>query len=627
MDLIDVVFSTDGFVPRKVCGHWTLPLMLLHNISDLLIWGAYFAIPIILAWFVRKRQDLPFPHIFWLFGAFIVSCGTTHLIEVVLFHTPVYVFSGLVKAFTALVSVATAVALIPICRKAVKFRGPSEVEKELTRRTNELVKSERMFQALANSMPQIVWISDPQGSVFYLNQRWYDYTGMKTGIDLSTCWLGYCHPDDQRMTAERWAECVATGRPYEIEYRLRAEGGDYRWQLGRAEPVRNEKGEIVRWYGTCTDIHDKKLQEEALREADRKKDEFLAVLGHELRNPLAPIATAVMLLKQRGPDDPQLNYARDVIGRQANQMGRLLDDLLDVARISNGQLVLTNEPLDYRTVIERAVETTATLIEAEEHTLEVEVPDRPVRGFGDFRRLVQVVVNLINNAVKYTDRKGRISIRMTVNGWVAQIVVEDNGTGIDPGLLSRVFDSFTQAPQGISRSRGGLGIGLTLVKRLVELHGGKVVVFSEGVGRGTRVTVTLPVTDVEPKKHDDTGNHAVFHKRKVLVVDDNRDNADMMVLCLTSAGHEAQAVYDGRAAVGAFSQFQPDAMLLDIGLPEMDGFEVAQEVRKTGKPCLIIAVTGYGQDQDRRRGIKAGFDHHLLKPVNYKKVLHVLSEF
>jgi two-component system CheB/CheR fusion protein len=359
-----------------------------------------------------------------------------------------------------------------------------------------------------------------------------------------------------------------------------------------------------------------------LAEADRHKNEFLAMLAHELRNPLAPIRNAVQILKMPGADRRTIDQAREMMDRQLQHLVRLVDDLLDVSRIMRGKISLDRQPVDLATIVGRAVETAQPVIDAHGHLLTVELPDRPVMLGADLVRLAQVLSNLLTNAAKYTERAGRIWLTATAEGDEVICRVRDTGIGIASDLLPRVFDPFVQAERSLARSLGGLGVGLTLVKRLVEMHGGTVEAHSEGLGLGSEFVVRLPARWTEPVGAPGAPAGPAIAadraRRRVLVVDDNVDAADSAAMLLRLWGHEVQTVYDGLAVLQAVRDFRPEVILLDIGLPGMTGYEVAQQLRaQPGLGSVVLAaMTGYGQDEDRRRSRAAGFNHHLTKPLD-----------
>jgi signal transduction histidine kinase len=367
----------------------------------------------------------------------------------------------------------------------------------------------------------------------------------------------------------------------------------------------------------------------ALKESDRRKDEFLAVLSHELRNPLAPIRNAVQILHAKGPPAPELQWARDVIDRQVAQMARLVEDLLDVSRINQGKIELRREPVELASVIRDAVEASRPLVEKWGHDLSVTMPPEPVVLDADPTRLAQVLANLLNNAAKFTPQGGRISLTVEREGGDVVIRVRDNGVGIPADMLSHVFEMFRQVGPSVEGTQGGLGIGLTLVQRLVAIHGGTVEATSEGAGKGSEFIVRLPVSATAAE--DAAGARgrrqpATSRPRRILVVDDNQDAADSLAILLDTMGHDVRTAYDGLSAVGTADVFQPSVVLLDIGLPKLNGYEVARRIRdQRGRDVTLIALTGWGQDDDRRRSKDAGFDHHLTKPVELGALYELLK--
>jgi signal transduction histidine kinase len=367
--------------------------------------------------------------------------------------------------------------------------------------------------------------------------------------------------------------------------------------------------------------------EESLQDANRRKDEFLAMLSHELRNPLAPIRNAVEVIRRLAPPDPKLTMARDVVDRQVSLLARLVEELLDVSRISQGKIALKKEAVDLARIIAHSVETSRPLIDARGQTLTVAVPAAPVWLSADFARLSQVVANLLNNASKYTGEGGRIELAASAGEGEATITVRDNGAGIEPQLLPKVFDLFVQGERALDRGQGGLGIGLTLVKRLVELHQGTVEVASDGPGRGATFSVTLPcISAVEPQRAGPAPvspkSSSEVYGRRVLVVDDNIDAAESTAAFLRLEGHEVKAVHDGLQALASLKVFDPHVVVLDIGLPGLDGYAVARQLRERGDTShvLLIALTGYGQKEDRSRAAEAGFDYHFVKPADPREI-------
>ncbi|MFP5348824.1 MAG: ATP-binding protein [Gammaproteobacteria bacterium] len=368
---------------------------------------------------------------------------------------------------------------------------------------------------------------------------------------------------------------------------------------------------------------------EALTVADRRKDEFLAMLAHELRNPLAPIAYSLDLMKKADQDHALQAKSRAIVERQMRHLVRLVDDLLDVSRITRGKLELRKEPIALKTVIEQAIEACRAQIEAAGHTLHVTAPPAPLIVNADTVRLVQVVSNLLNNATKYTPAGGNIFLELAHDEHTVTIKVRDTGTGIAPDMIERVFDLFTRGESSPERAGGGLGIGLTLAKRLTELHGGTLSVSSDGIGRGSEFAVRLPLADtLASDAATATASPPLPGGRRVLVVDDNPDTAQSLATLLELSGNETRIGYDGAEALALAGSYQPDTILLDIGLPKMDGYEVCREIRKRagGDKVFIVAITGWGQAQDRRQSQQAGFDAHLVKPVDYETLSRLFAQ-
>jgi PAS domain S-box-containing protein len=625
--------------------------------------------------------------------------------------------------------------------------------------------SEAQFRQMADTMPQIVWTADADGTVSFFNGRWYEYTGCSVAESLERDgWRSVVHPADLKDLDTLRHRAIDSGSMFEAEFRLRDCGGGYRWHLVRSVPVRDPDGQVVRRYGTATDIDDRKRAsealavseerlrlalaagrmgtwdwnirtgavawsdnleeihglppggfdgtfegyqrlihpedrpavlaaiarsveersgyevefrniqpdgsvhwiagrgrvftdaagrpvrmlgvgmditaekqaEQALREADRRKDEFLAVLAHELRNPLAPLRTALQLMRPTADAVPGIEAERAMAERQVIHLARLVDDLMDISRITKGKIELRREPLELGEVVRRSVESARPALEQRGHALRVELPPGPVPVVGDPTRLEQVFGNLLRNAAKYTEPGGHVRIVAGREGDSACVRVEDNGIGIAPETLPHIFDMFVQAGTNPSRAQGGLGIGLSLVHSLVALHGGSITARSEGPGRGSTFTVRLPMPQpdaaegaVAPARVAPASDEAPpMRRRRILVVDDNVDAATSLAKLLTMLyDQEARTAHDGPAALAAADEFRPDVILLDIGMPGMDGYEVARRLRARPEfaGTSLVALTGWGQEQDRARSRAAGFDHHLVKPIAAETVEDLLA--
>lgn len=510
---------------------------------------------------------------------------------------------------------------------AVSFADLSE-----HRRAEQLVRDrERQFVGLANAIPQLAWTASSDGVHDYYNNGWYAYTGLtEADSKESDTWERVLHPEDVTRTAARWRQSLNTGLPYEMEFRLRRHDGVYRWFLARAVADRDAAGAIIQWFGTCTDIDSAKRSEAALRktemalrEADQRKDVFLATLSHELRNPLAPIRTAARLLESPGLGPKEVGRIQAIISRQVAHMTSLLEDLLDVSRITRGALSLRKSYISLRGIFEAAVETAQPLIDQRAHRLSVEWPSEDLIIEADSVRLTQVIANLLTNAARYTNAGGTIHLGFRIDTENLAVFVADSGIGLLPDMRARVFEMFTQAEPDLPHSEGGLGIGLALAKGLVELHGGRIEAHSAGLGEGSEFVVLLPIDCLEPRPASDAipaeGSDSTRKpSRRVLLVDDNRDGAESLAMFLELSGHEVTVAHCGLEALERAAELRPEICVLDIGMPDLSGYEVAKQIRREawGARMTLIALTGWGQDEDKRAAQAAGFDHHLTKPTD-----------
>ena len=441
-------------------------------------------------------------------------------------------------------------------------------------------------------------------------------------------------PPDRHAEEERVLERVRRGEAVEhFETVRRRKDGSLVDVSLTVSPVTDSRGRVVGASKIARDIAERKRVEreraqlyEDAQQANRTKDEFIAMLGHELRNPLGAISSAVHLLELADTVNPRTALARDVIARQTRHLSRLVDDLLDVVRVMTGKVLLERQPLDLADVVQRHVNSLRATGTMQDH--QVEVHATPVWVDADVVRLEQVIGNLVSNALRYTPAGGRITISVAPAGADAVLTVEDTGVGIPRHLVDRVFEMFVQGERRLDRAQGGLGIGLTLVRRLVELHGGSAVAASEGRNRGSRFTVSLrAVLPPAPSVRARPSSRAFTPRRRILVVEDNRDARDMLRTLLQTAGHEVHEAIDGRQGVSAALRLRPDVALIDLGLPEMDGYEVARQIRAVdeGRRIMLVAVTGYGSPEDRERSLMAGFDLHLVKPVDPELLAGVLA--
>jgi len=493
-------------------------------------------------------------------------------------------------------------------------------------------EAEKQFHVLADSVAQLVWIAQPSGERTWFNERWYEYTGTVLGQVAGSRWQSCCDPDDLPRVQQSWNDALERGEAWEQTYRLRSRDGKLRWFLARAVPIRNRRGHITRWFGTSTDIHDRVEMERALKEADGRKDRYLATLAHELRNPLTPISNALQLWPKVAGDAKEMEELRIVMLRQVKQLVRLVDDLLDVSRISQGKIALRRKVIDLRQVVRDSLEALQPHIAAKSQQASLSLPDAPLPVNGDVARLMQVLFNIMNNAVKYTPRGGEISISAERKQDSIIVRIRDNGAGIPAALLDRIFEAFYQVDRTIDSSQGGLGVGLTLAKQLIELHGGGIMVHSDGPGRGAEFAIYLPIENAVPFEAPKAGPPAcddaeVSGRRRLLVVDDIEDCANTLAELLRRHGQDAVALYDGAVAIDWIAEHRPDAVLIDIAMPGLDGYQVARRLRARQDlhDTTLIALTGYGQPDDRRRALEGGFNHHMTKPVTWAALRAVLQ--
>ena len=495
-----------------------------------------------------------------------------------------------------------------------------------------LRESEAKFKTIANAMPQMVWSTLPDGFHDYFNHQWYTFTGIAEGAsDGDAAWSLLFHPDDQTRARDTWAHSLATGKTYDIQYRLRHHSGEYRWTLGRALPIRDSEGQIVRWMGTCTDINDQKLAEQIVKQESERKDEFLAMLAHELRNPLAPISTAAQMIKLINTDSKRVVQSAEIISRQVRHMTNLVDDLLDVSRFTRGLVEIASDIVDVMQVITGAIEQARPLIESRGHQLHLALSSVAASVKGDKTRLIQVVSNLLNNAAKYTPQGGRIDLSLEILDKEALIKVRDNGSGIAPGMLPHIFDLFTQGERTPDRTQGGLGLGLSLVKNITILHGGKVTARSDGAGKGSEFEVCFPLVlpDVAQLLVETVTSKLaeIDAPIRLMLVDDNVDAVESLAALLEALGHHVDVAGDGDSALAMVNQTQTQVFVLDIGLPGMDGHELARRLRAnpTTTDAILIALTGYGQAHVQEMTKAAGFDHHFVKPIDIEALAEVLN--
>lgn len=513
----------------------------------------------------------------------------------------------------------------------------------LRRIADELVESERRHATLLANLPGMAYRCppDPPWPLEFVSEGVRELTGRppEDFVARRITWFQIIHPEDCDEVDEEVMRAMTERRAFSLEYRIVHTDGGVRWVLDRGRGVYGSHGELLALEGFVGDITEQKRSEQALEHADRRKDEFLAMLAHELRNPLAPIRNSLTLLASPNAITPSSgsnhpspsNQARivEILSRQTDILARLVDDLLDVSRITRNRIELRRQPVDMVAIVERGLDAVAKPLRDQRLHATASLPRRRVAVLGDPVRLEQVVGNLLTNAIKYTDAGGRITVVVEHHGDTVELRVRDTGVGIEPGYLARIFDLFQQAERSLDRSQGGLGIGLTVTKKLVELHGGAIEAHSEGLGRGSEFVVRLPALD-EPATAAEPHSAAPSRsdeQRRVLVVDDNADNADTLADLLGVMGHDVRVARDGLQALSLAAAFRPELVLLDIGLPGLDGYEVARRLRREpwAARITLVAVTGYGQATDRERSHEAGFDEHVIKPIQLDVLTRVIS--
>ncbi|RZJ20407.1 MAG: response regulator [Haliea sp.] len=519
---------------------------------------------------------------------------------------------------------------------SVYFRNVTDqktLEADQAQLIAESEQQRRIYETALNSTPDFVYVFDRDHRAMYANDALLKTWGTDDVRGKTWMELGYeqWHAD---MHDRELDQVINTRAPIRGEIPFAGTGGRRIYDYIFA-PVLGADGEVEAVAGTTRDITDRQAAEQAMREqaerlaeSDRSKDEFLATLSHELRNPLAPLRNSIALLRRASHGEDRAAPIHDMMERQVNHLVRLVDELLELSRISRGTLSLRNERIELATVVRNALETTAPLLQAAGHELTVDLPPEPVWLDGDEVRLAQILTNLLDNAIKYTESGGRLAIRARAELGLAIITVSDNGMGIDAEALPRMFEMFSRGQRDSARTQGGLGIGLALSRRLAEMHQGTLDAHSDGPGRGSEFTVRLPLAAVAEAEEAGRARHgANLALTRVLVVDDNHDAGDSLAMILEMLGAEVRVARGGAEALEIFSSYQPSVILLDIGMPGMNGYEVARAIRSghPGNPVVIVALTGWGQDEDRRRSQEAGFDHHLVKPAELDALQELLS--
>jgi PAS domain S-box-containing protein len=524
-----------------------------------------------------------------------------------------------------------------------------ERDRQSAAQSELLRQREEHYRRMAEALPQLVWTATPDGACDFLSKQWVEYTGISESEQLGLQWLDrVMHPDDRQRTLDAWNAALQGRAPYDLEYRLRRADGVYRWFKARGVPVRDQQGSILKWFGTCTDVHD---QREALEERERllaaeqtarrqaeeanqAKDRFLAMLSHELRTPLTPVLVAAELL-ERSPELPaSLLPDVQIIRRNIELEARLIDDLLDLTRVAKGKLQLTLEPVDVHAAIRAVLDIFRADIQAKNLRLRLELDAPSHHVHADHARLQQMLWNLIKNAAKFTPDRGTIDIR-TRNAPAKDsaarprllVEVQDTGIGIEPDKVERLFDAFEQGSEMVTRRFGGLGLGLSITKALVEVHGGSVRAASPGLGQGATFTLEFPTISAPAAAPAPDSHHPPAHNRslKILIVEDHPDTARVMSRLVSSLGHKVETVGSMTEAVERMRANHIDLLASDIGLPDGTGVDLIRTVRQFSN-VPAIALSGFGMEEDVRRCIDAGFNAHLTKPVNIARLEQLITQ-
>ena len=510
------------------------------------------------------------------------------------------------------------------------------------RMEGRLRESEAQLRTLADAVPQLVWMAEPDGHIFWYNRRWYDYTGTTPEQMEGWGWQSVHDPEMLPRVIKRWKASLETGEPFEMEFPIKGADGAFRWFLTRVNPLRDSDGRLLRWFGTNTDVDEQRRTAEELREANRLKDEFLATVSHELRTPLTAILGWAHLLRAGQLDGKSAASALETIERNARAQAQLIEDLLDVSRIITGKLRLDVRQVDPASFIEPAIEVLRPAAEAKDVRIQKVMDTGVVCVAGDPARLQQVVWNLLSNAIKFTPRGGKVQVRLERINSHIEIAVSDTGAGVSPEFLPHVFERFRQADQRTTRQQGGLGLGLAIVRHLVELHGGTVEADSPGEGRGATFVVKLPIVPVyqtgnpaervHPSARDTLPTYQCPERLdglKVLVVDDEADTRELLRVGVGQCGAEVVTAGSAREALEAIAEERPELLISDIGMPGEDGYELIRKVRALpaagGGRIPAIALTAYARTEDRLRALRAGYQSHIAKPVELAELVAVMA--
>jgi PAS domain S-box-containing protein len=528
--------------------------------------------------------------------------------------------SGLTKQMESTIVIVPAEESEPLrCLCILRDSAP---ELQAARATHHTESRARMSTEAA---PVMIWMAGPDMRCDWFNKSWLAFTGRTLGQEAGDGWTEGIHPEDMERCLGIYAVSLEARAPFTLDYRHRRHDGVYRWLLAVGIPRHGVSGTFEGYVGSCLDIHDRKGLEDrladhtrALRLMDRRREDFLALLSHELRNPLAPIANAAALLRLQEDGNPKLTLIREIVERQVEQLRRLITDLVDVSRITKGRIVLERERVVIAEVMHAATESLRARSDSAGQFLHLVEPDERVVCLGDRARIVQALENLVGNAIKFSNRGDTIEVSADVSDSQVAIRVKDYGQGIRPEFMPRLFELFAQDQQNIARTPGGLGAGLTISKRIAELHGGDVQALSDGPGQGSEFVLSLPKLGAEPVLEQvDLADLSSLHTQRVLVIEDNTDMRESTKLLLEASDNDVRCARDAREAMLQLDSFIPQVVVCDIGLPDLDGFQLIGRLRDrlAGHSVFFVALTGYGRDTDRDQALDSGFDAFTVKPV------------
>lgn len=470
------------------------------------------------------------------------------------------------------------------------------------------------------------WSTELRHLTGHYDEKWDRYTEFKQLI----------HTEDLPLFRQKIKQAIIKKQVYEVEFRLKKATGEWLTMISRGQATYDDQGNYETVFGVFIDVSEQKATEQALSDlnemltqSDKQKDEFLATLGHELRNPLAPIRNIIEIMREKSASNDSLSWYHDVLDRHVSQMTHIVDDLLEITRISQGRLELRKEHVDLKKLVQLAIESTLPMIKEAQHQVTVEQPEASLLVDGDPTRLTQVIVNLLTNAVKYTPEQGIITVALAQRTEQIEVSVSDTGIGIPDDKLTSIFNMFSRLEPALQRDQGGLGIGLALVHGLVTMHGGTVTAQSDGPGKGSQFTVSLPklVGEFANSQSSEPTTTSTNGYKRILIIDDNIDAVDSLAVLLEFEGHHVTRAYDGHSGISQAKQHLPDVIISDIGLPDISGYEVAKQIRATtwGQPIFLIALTGWGQKKDRELAFSAGFNKHFTKPLDYSELKQLLA--